>query len=54
MLHGIVVVAGYRNIAPVLTAAAGRKSDQVMKRIEWVVVDECIGQHRRSLALRFV
>ena len=31
-------------IAPVRRTAADRKDDQVMKRIERVVVDECIGQ----------
>jgi hypothetical protein len=31
-------------VAPVQMTAAGRKDDQVMKRIERVVVDECIGQ----------
>src|SRR6516164_10445441 len=31
-------------VAPVPRTAAGRKGDQVMRRIERVVVDECIGQ----------
>src|SRR5215472_18824000 len=31
-------------VAPGRRTAAGRKDDQVMKRIERVVVDECIGQ----------
>jgi len=31
-------------VAPVRRTAAGRKDNQVMKRIERVIVDECIGQ----------